>query len=252
MTAFYTARALSTARLQELVVQTAHGFIAGDVITFNSVTSNSWKLAQADSLVDCQGACMVSLVLDANTFIATQDGYISNIIDPSISPFTVGRQYYLSPTTPGHLTLTEPTTTGQVILPCFVSDTTTSGYFFGGSGEIIQAVTLFNWTTISASQTMAVNNGYFSSGSSTLNLALPTSAALGDLIRVANIQNGFTITCAGTQFIDFGIDNSGTGTGHGISSTAAGDTIEIVCATAGASTNNGWIVLSSQGNLTLF
>lgn len=244
MTSF-TARALSTNRLQQIVTKAGHGFVIGDVVSFDGV---DWELSLASSIFLSQGTCMVSLVLDVNTFVVTQVGHVVNITDPSISPLNVGAQYYVSPTLPGALTITSPSTVGQVINPCFVSDTTTSGFFFGGTGTIVQASgSTFPWSVVGANTAMLINHGYFTSSGGTLNMTLPAASAIGDTIRISNLAGNFHIVQGAGQSVGFGDDITTPGAGGSVTSTLPGDTLELICYNA----NVGFQVTSSMGNLTI-
>lgn len=111
----------------------------------------------------------------------------------------------------------------------------------GGSGGSI------TWQTISASQTLVVQNGYFCTGGATLSLALPAVSAVGDTIEIyLDGSSGFTITQSAGQTIKFGSQVTTAGIGGSISSTGQGDGIVMVCRTA----NLRWIITDCMGNLT--
>lgn len=121
-----------------------------------------------------------------------------------------------------------------------------------GSGSITIAATGTGnvvWQTITASQTLAVNHGYICiSPGGALSLALPATSALGDIIEVTlDGATSWTITQAAGQQIRFGSTQTTAGAGGSLASTAAGDTIRMVCQTA----NLKWNILSSVGNLTV-
>lgn len=101
------------------------------------------------------------------------------------------------------------------------------------------------WNKISASQTLAVNNGYFCTGGATLSLLLPATSNVGDTIDVCLVgSTGWTITQGAGQQIKMGNLSSTVGVGGSLSSTQQGDTITMVCLT----TNLTWVVISSMGN----
>lgn len=105
------------------------------------------------------------------------------------------------------------------------------------------------WTAISASQTLAVNNGYFCTGGAGLSLALPATSAVGDTIDVVlDGSTSWTITQpnAGTR-IRIGNQQTTLGVGGSLASTAQGDTVRLVCETA----NARWAVVSMIGNITV-
>lgn len=102
------------------------------------------------------------------------------------------------------------------------------------------------WSVISADQTAAVNRGYFCNKAGLLLLALPTTAAVGDVIEVVNINTaaGARMTQAAGQQIFIGNTNTTLGAGGTLSSTALGDSIKLVCRTA----NTIFQVVSMMGN----
>lgn len=106
-----------------------------------------------------------------------------------------------------------------------------------------------SWNTITSSQTLAVNNGYICiSPGGALSLALPAVSSLGDSIRVAlNGATSFTITQSAGQSVRLGFKATTAGVGGSITSTAQGDTLELVCQTA----NLTWLSLSNNGNPTI-
>lgn len=109
---------------------------------------------------------------------------------------------------------------------------------------------LFPWSVITASQTAAVNNGYFINSVGSMNLSLPAASAVGDVIEAIVVSNGSTlnITQAAGQQIFFGNTNTTLGAGGSLQSTSIGDAIKLVCRTA----NTVWYVASGpQGNWTV-
>jgi hypothetical protein len=106
----------------------------------------------------------------------------------------------------------------------------------------------FSWSVITADQTAAVNNGYICNKAGTLALALPATAAIGDIIQVTGINTaaGWQITQAANQQIFFGSSSTTLGATGTLTSTAIRDSIAMVCVVAGASTV--WNVISSVGS----
>lgn len=245
MTAF-TARPLTTNLLQNLVNQTAHDFSVGQIVIYNG----SWVLANASTAAECAGSWIVSFVQDANNFIVTQEGWVNNL-DPAFfdaDSITPGIQYYVSVTNDGFFTSVQPNGSGQIVLPCLVCDTTTSGYFYGGSGIVVSGGgSSFIWSIVSVNTAMDANHGYLTSTGGSINLALPTSIAVGDIVRVSNLLGTFVITQAAGQVVSLGNEVTTTGTGGSITSTHVGDSLEIICVNA----NVDFQVLSSMGNLTV-
>jgi hypothetical protein len=104
------------------------------------------------------------------------------------------------------------------------------------------------WSTITANQTAAINNGYICNKAGTLVLTLPGTAAVGSVIAAANIN-----TTNGTQFLSanpgqlvFGTSSATANTGT-LTSTHLGDVMYLVCVVA----NTTWYVFGTQGNWTV-
>lgn len=233
-----SARSFSSAALQKYIQQNNHGFTVGLVISFNG---SVYAKAQADTLPHCQGVLMVSSVIDANNFYASQEGYMFNL--PTAR--TPGLQWYVDPVNPGLLTNIMPTSTGQVILPCFVSTSSFEGWFYTGSGIRIEPAVPFGWIVQTGDGALNVNTGYFSLTGSTNNLTLPSTAQIGDEIIISSIGGNFMVKQTGVQLIEFGNIHTTAGPTGTITSTGIGDTITIVC----YQTNDRFQVISSMGNL---
>jgi hypothetical protein len=106
------------------------------------------------------------------------------------------------------------------------------------------------WNVIGASQTLAVQNGYFCTTGAALSLALPAVSALGDTITVVlDGSTSWTITQpnAGTR-IRIANNQTTLGVTGSLASTAQGDTVTLICETA----NARWVVVPSFiGNITV-
>lgn len=107
----------------------------------------------------------------------------------------------------------------------------------------------FTWTEVTGtSQAMAVNNGYILNNAGLVTATLPSTAAVGDIVRVAGKgAGGWLIAQNSGQTIFFGSSTTSTGVGGSLASTNRRDCIELICVTA----NNDWDVLSSIGNITV-
>lgn len=237
-----SARPTSTDLLTKLINLNGHGFTVGQVLVEKI---GVWSTAQADSLINCAGSWIVSIVVDANSFYVTQTGWVNNLT----GPYTVGIQYYLSPTSAGNLTATKPTTAGQVLFPCFVPDSATSGFFYGGSGELITSGAFRNWHVNNTNETMVANDGYAIIGAVTVSKAIPAAFSPGDEFAVMlhdAAPAAFIITMpGGITVFDVGAGVSTTAGGT-ISSTVQGNTIIMV----GMRANTELRVLNSKGALT--
>ena len=104
------------------------------------------------------------------------------------------------------------------------------------------------WSIITTDQTAAINTGYIVNKGTLLTLTLPTTAAVGSVIRVSGMNAGlWKIAQNASEIIHFGKTDTTTGVGGYISSTLARDAVELVCVVA----NNEWNVISSIGNITI-
>ena len=105
-----------------------------------------------------------------------------------------------------------------------------------------------SWSIVTADANLAINTGTIANKASLCLLALPTTAAVGVVVRVAGMNaNFFKVTQAANQYIKFGASTTATGVAGYIQSTATYDAIEMVCIEA----NVGFMVVSSIGNLTI-
>jgi stage V sporulation protein SpoVS len=106
------------------------------------------------------------------------------------------------------------------------------------------------WNNVtSATQAMAINNGYISNDGATLvTMTLPATAAIGSIVQVQGAGSGlWTIAQNALQSISFNSVTSTVGTGGSVSSTSQYDSITLICITA----NTTWAVNQSTGNLSV-
>ncbi len=118
--------------------------------------------------------------------------------------------------------------------------------FNGATGAVLaDAVT---WSVITADQTAVINRGYFTNKSTRLILTLPTTAAVGSVLRVSGMTaGGWRIAQNASEVIHFGKTDTTTGIGGYLESTLARDSVELICCV----TDNEWNVVSSIGNITI-
>jgi hypothetical protein len=104
------------------------------------------------------------------------------------------------------------------------------------------------WTKITADQTGAVNNGYILNKAGVLTLTMPSTAAIGDVIAVININTAASgkILSANPGQLQLGSSLATANTGS-FTSTALGDTMYLVCTTA----NTTWYAIGVTGNWTV-
>lgn len=160
---------------------------------------------------------------------------------PRGGAMTTNGQLYIGSTAAPHIKL------GSITAGTNISVT-------NGSGTITIASTgtaSFSWAVITANQTAVVNNGYICNKGTTLALALPATAIVGDLIEVTGINTatGWQITQAANQQIFFGTTSTTLGATGTLTSSAIRDSVRLVCVVAGASTV--WNVISSIGSPTV-
>jgi len=98
------------------------------------------------------------------------------------------------------------------------------------------------------SATMSVNNGYIANNAALVTLTLPTTAAVGDVVRVTGKgAGGWRVAQNASEIIHFlGTDTTTGATGR-LDSTNTYDSVELVCIVA----NTEWNVISSMGNITI-
>lgn len=108
----------------------------------------------------------------------------------------------------------------------------------------------FTWTDVTgATQTLNVENGYVTDRGGGVAYTLPATASLGDTIIIMGKLGAWSVAQNANQQILIGSSSSTVGVGGSIASTNVGDSIELVCITAGASTV--WRAQSVIGNLTI-
>ena len=91
-------------------------------------------------------------------------------------------------------------------------------------------------------------HGYFTNGSSPVQITLPASSAVGDTFAVYSLNsNGWEILQQAGQNIMFGNQTTTTGTSGGLQSIYAGDAIELICSVA----DTTWNAFPVQGNITV-
>lgn len=115
----------------------------------------------------------------------------------------------------------------------------------------INPTTIFSfvWNNVTGtSQSAAVNNGYIANNASLCTVTLPSTASIGNIVRVTgNGAGGWKLAQNASQLVHFGTQVTTTGTGGSLASVNRYDAVEIICTVA----NTTWVVLSSQGNITV-
>ncbi len=120
------------------------------------------------------------------------------------------------------------------------------GYTVADGGAVPSGI--IPWTDVtSGTQALAINNGYIADYATLVTATLPSTAAVGSIVAVVGKgAGGWKIAQNASQYINFGSQVTTTGTGGYLASNNAFDSVEVVCVTA----NNGWVVRSSQGNIS--
>ena len=160
----------------------------------------------------------------------------------------------------GAVTVLGQATNGQLVIgstgsdPVLASITAGSGIdVTNGAGSITIAGAagsgVLSWVVeTTTSRALLVDQGVIGNNAATITMTLPTTAAVGSVIRVVGMGAGsFKIAQNVLELIHFGTATTTTGVGGSIESTQVNDSIEIVCIVA----NTEWAVLSSVGNLTV-
>jgi hypothetical protein len=108
----------------------------------------------------------------------------------------------------------------------------------------------FIWNDVTtATQTLAIQNGYVTDRGGGVTYTLPATASLGDEIRIVGKAGLATITPNVNQQIVISSANGTVGATGTAVATNAGDCMDLICITAGASTV--WRAANFVGNWTL-
>lgn len=131
-----------------------------------------------------------------------------------------------------------------------VYDTTIGGLsaFLSGSWETLASQGLVNWVVVTTNTAMASDTGYIPNSAGLLSFALPPTAEVGDMFRIAGFgSGGWEVTQNAGQTIHFGNQNTTIGGGGSLESSNSGDSVEIVCVVA----DTDFVVISSIGNIVV-
>jgi len=119
----------------------------------------------------------------------------------------------------------------------------------GAGSTVTIASTSLVWNEVTGtSQAAAVNNGYITNNAGLVTVTLPSTAAVGSVVRVAGLgAGGWSIAQNASQYIRMNESEvTTTGVGGSMSSTDDYDAIELLCVVA----NNGWSVVNAKGNIS--
>jgi hypothetical protein len=108
----------------------------------------------------------------------------------------------------------------------------------------------FVWNDVTtATQTIAVQNGYVTDRGGGVTYTLPATAAFGDEFIITGKSGQWTLSQNANQQISIGSGSTTVGVAGSLASTNAGDSVSAVCTTAGASTI--WRIFNFVGNITV-
>lgn len=98
------------------------------------------------------------------------------------------------------------------------------------------------------SQSASTNNMYVSNNAGLVTVTLPASASVGDEVIIGGLgAGGWQLNQNASQLIHFGSTVTTTGTGGSLASNNQYDSVHLKCVV----TNTTWIVIGSQGNITV-
>ena len=107
------------------------------------------------------------------------------------------------------------------------------------------------WSVVtSATQTMVADNGYISNAASgRVAYTLPSTAAVGTILRVTGLAggSGWSVAQNASQSIQMGSSQTISGVSGSLASTDNNDSVHLVCAVADLT----WVCISSMGNITI-
>lgn len=119
-----------------------------------------------------------------------------------------------------------------------------------GSTITINATGGLTWNDVtSATQLIAISNGYVTDRSGGVVYTLPTTAAFGTSFKITGKLGLWSIAQNALQQIVYGGSQTTAGTGGSLTATNVGDTVELVAITGGSSTV--WRVIDAIGNPTI-
>lgn len=161
-------------------------------------------------------------------------------------------------TAAGAAAWTSTMTNGQVVIgstsgtPTAATLTAGTGVTItNGAGTITIAATTGGtpWTEVTGtSQSMAVNNGYIANNAALVTCTLPTTAAVGEFVKVDGKGAGlFKIGQNASQVIHTGTTDTTTGTGGSLTATNRYDCLTLRCITA----NTDWVLEHVKGAFTI-
>jgi len=151
----------------------------------------------------------------------------------------------IGPLTDGQLVIGD---TGGTAVAATLASADGSVTITNGAGTIDLSAAGMTWSVeAGAGVAAAVNSGYISNRGGGVTYTIPTTAAVGSIIRICSILGLSTIAQNAAESIVYGAFTTTVGIGGSLVATNVGDTIEIICTVA----DTTWAVLSSVGNWTV-
>ena len=236
-----------------------YGITPAGTINVALVDSNG-QLGSVASLGVAQGGTGAATLTDHGILLGSGTG--------AITPTAVGATGTLltgvTGADPTWTTATYPATVakGDVLVASadntvdIVAGATTAGYVLTANGvataPTFQAPSAggISWSIKTSDlNPMVVDNGYIANKAGLLTFTLPTTCAVGKVLRVTgmNTDVGWRIAQSANQIIHFGASTTTTGAAGYIESTQMHDSVELVCCVADLE----FIVVSSVGNITI-
>ena len=144
----------------------------------------------------------------------------------------------------GDFTITGTNTGDQTI-------TLTGGVTGSGTGSFAATVVGGGvlWTEVTGtSQSIAVANGYIANNAGLVTLTLPTTAAVGDVMKVVGKgAGGWRVAQNASQTIHLNSTDTTAGVGGRLDSTNRYNAVTLICTTA----NTDFVVLNASGDITV-
>jgi hypothetical protein len=127
-----------------------------------------------------------------------------------------------------------------------------AGITTSGSGSTVTITATgagFAWNTVAGTtQAVVKENGYINANAGLTTFTLPATAAVGDTFQIAGYgAGGWALAQNAGQKVYLGSRTTTAGAGGSLASTAAHDTIEVVCVVA----NTEFQVVDVIGNITV-
>ena len=163
--------------LRKTITQTGHGLSVGDVVRDDG--TDTYVLAQADSVPNAEVAGIVVEVTDVDTFVLHVAGWISEL-----SGLTAETVYFLSESVAGALTSTEPTAQGEVSKPLLIATNANGGWWNNRRGIVNGPPGSLDWQDVATG--VGFTNGAANFGGGYRDCAYATDGVLLYFRGIAN------------------------------------------------------------------